>query len=269
MKLLKSHGLGNDYLVLATAEALTPLRVRWLCERHRGVGGDGVLEPCSSSRATAGLRIWNPDGSQAEKSGNGLRIFSRFLVDHRGMAPEHTIEVPAGIVSARVHPGGDVTVDMGAASFDPGTVPCREALVDHPVQVAGQVLRVTAVGMGNPHCVVFCDPAANLDALPWRTWGQALEVHPLFPNRTNVQFVAVRSRVRLEARIWERGAGPTEASGSSACAIASAAVRLGLADGRVTVASPGGTLDVEVQRDNVRLRGPVEEVAWVETRPPV
>lgn len=269
MKLLKSHGLGNDYLVLATADPLTPERVRWLCARHRGVGADGVLEPCRSSRATAGLRIWNPDGSQAEKSGNGLRIFSRFLVDHRGVAPAHTIEVPAGVVAAQVHTDGDVTVDMGPPSFAPAVVPCAEALLDHPLTVAGQLLRVTAVGMGNPHCVVFCDPRADLDALPWRAWGRELEVHPLFPNRTNVQVVAVRSRRHLEARIWERGAGATEASGSSACAVASAAVRLGLADPAVTVASPGGTLEVEVQDDNVRLRGPVEEVAWIETTPPV
>lgn len=263
MKLVKSHGLGNDYLVLATGEPLTPQRVRRLCDRHQGVGGDGILEPVASSRASAGLRIWNPDGSQAEKSGNGLRIFSRYLVDHRGLPASHTIEVPAGVVAATVHDDGTVTVEMGAPTFEPAGIPATRALVDAPISVAGHTLHVTAVGMGNPHCVVLVDPEAHLDALPWKTWGAALETDARFPNRTNVQIAAVRSRSRVEARIWERGAGPTLASGSSACAIASTTVRLGLTDRRVEVVSPGGTLHLTVDDDGVTLRGPVEEVGEI------
>lgn len=269
MKLVKSHGLGNDYLVLASGEPLSPERVRALCDRHCGVGSDGVLEPVPSERADHGLRIWNPDGSLAEKSGNGLRIFSRWLVDHAAAAPRHTIEVAAGVVQSEVHPDGAVTVEMGAATFAPAAIPCARPLIDASLSVAGVELRVTAVGMGNPHCVVFAPEGAELDALPWRDWGREIEVHPLFPNRTNVQVAAVRSRGVVEARVWERGAGPTLASGSSACAVAAAARRLGHVDAAVDVVMPGGTLQVWVETDNVRLRGPVEEIAVVNLSRPL
>lgn len=267
MRLIKSHGLGNDYLVLDSGEPLSPARVRALCHRHTGVGADGILEPVPSARAAHGLRIWNPDGSQAEKSGNGLRIFARWLVDHRGAPPAFEVEVPAGVVGCAVDAGtGLVTVEMGAASLDPGAVPCTEALRDTPVSVCGETLRLTAVGMGNPHCVALVD-APDLDALPWRDWGRALETDARFPNRTNVQVARVRDRRHLEARIWERGAGETLASGSSACAVAVAAVVLGRVEAAVTVHMPGGQLRVRVGAGlAVTQVGPVEEVGVVEVR---
>lgn len=271
MRLRKSHGLGNDYLILerwAPSEptpspdrALTAAQARLLCDRHRGPGGDGVLEPVRSARATMGLRIWNPDGSLAEKSGNGLRIFARWLVEHRGAPPVHTVEVAAGLVRCEVQPEA-VSVEMGRATFAPEEVPAQTALRMTPVEVCGQMLPLTCVGLGNPHCVVFVD--APLDDLPWRAWGQALERHPLFPNRTNVQIARVSGPADLEARVWERGAGETASSGSSACAVAAAARALGLATGQVRVHMPGGALEVRVGEGyEITLVGPVEEVGEI------
>lgn len=268
MRLIKSHGLGNDYLVLDSGEALSVDQVRALCHRNEGVGADGILEPVGSDRADHGLRIWNPDGSQAEKSGNGLRIFARWLVDHRGAPPVFTVEVPAGIVSCSVHEGsGRVTVDMGSAMLEPAAVPCTVTLRDSPSEIAGVTLRLTAVGMGNPHCVVLVEDQ-DLDALPWRAWGRALETDLRFPNRTNVQVARVMDRGNLEARIWERGAGETLASGSSACAVAVAARLLGRVDDAVTVHMPGGPLEVRVDPDlRVSQTGPVVEVCAVQLSP--
>ena len=275
MDLVKSHGLGNDYLVLdrwepgvpapAPGRALTAAAARALGDRHRGPGGDGVLEPVVAEGGY-GLRIWNPDGSVAEKSGNGLRIFARFLVDHRGAPGEHVIVVPDGAVRAVVGPGIQGEVEMGRARFEPHLIPCVETLRDTPVEVLGTGLRLTAVGMGNPHCVVLRDdpPDVSLDDLPWRDWGRALENSTLFPNRTNVQVARVLGPHRAEARIWERGAGETLASGSSACAVAAAGVALGLLESPVEVEMPGGTLYVRMGADRaVALRGPVEEIGRI------
>jgi diaminopimelate epimerase len=264
MRFIKSHGLGNDYLVLASGETMTPERAVVICDRHTGVGGDGVLEPVPSDVADFGVRIWNPDGSTAEKSGNGLRIFARWLVDHCLAALEFTVEVPSGVAGCRVHPEtGHVTVDMGQATLDPAGVPCTQALRDTEVTVCGAALRLTCVGMGNPHCVALVvEP--DLDALPWRAWGAALEVDGRFPHRTNVQVARVVDRHTLEARIWERGAGETQASGSSACAVAVTAFVLGHTERDVVVRMPGGDLNVRVDDDlSVTQVGPVVEVGEV------
>ena len=271
MRLVRSHGIGNDYLVLASDHALSPAVVRAVCHRHTGVGGDGILEPVPSQRADHGLRIWNPDGSCAEKSGNGLRIFARFLVDHCLAPLEHTVEVGGAVVRCRVHPDGQlVTVEMGRATIEPTEVPTTRRLEAHPVEIAGETLHLHAVGMGNPHCVVFVDdlvPAGgSLDDLPWRTWGAALEVHPLFPNRTNVQLVRRVDPHTLALRVHERGAGPTLASGSSACAAAVAGVRTGRVESPVRVVMQGGELTVAVGPElDVVMTGPVEEIAVVQT----
>lgn len=271
MLLVKSHGLGNDYLILdrwAPSEPAPSPRHRVnaamavaLCDRHRGIGGDGVLEPVLSERATAGLRIWNPDGSLAEKSGNGLRIFARWLVDHRGAPPELTVEVASGVVRCLVR-DEDVTVEMGRATFSPEQIPATRPLRLEPVPIGGRTLRLTAVGMGNPHCVVFLDEP--LDRLPWRAWGEALERHPLFPNRTNVQFARVLAEDLVEVRVWERGAGETASSGSSACAVGAAARSLGFTGPDLRISMPGGTLLVGVGEDlQITLRGPVEETGEI------
>lgn len=264
MRLFKAHGLGNDYLWLDEPWALGPSVVRGLCDRHRGPGGDGVLENRPTTRADHGVRIWNPDGSVAEKSGNGLRILAYALHRFRGAPARFTVDTGAEVVTCEVL-GDEVVVDMGRARFDAAEVPVDRTRIDEPLEVGGEALRVTAVGIGNPHCVLLRDEA-ELDALPWRRWGAALETHPAFPNRTNVQVARVVGPGRIEARIWERGAGETLASGSSACAVAAAAVRTGRsAPGPHVVVMPGGELSVEVGADwSIRLRGPVAPVGWFE-----
>ena len=275
MILIKSHGLGNDYLVAHhLSRPLTAALVVALCDRHTGIGGDGILEPSSADGADYGLLIWNPDGSLAEKSGNGLRIYARYLVDHCDAPPEFTVSIPAGVVRCRVEADA-VTVEMGHATFIPEQIPCLQPLLRAPLQIGEDMLPLTAVGVGNPHCVIFFPDETDLDALPWRKWGAILERHPLFPNRTNVQFARRLAAQAVEIRIWERGAGETSASGSSSCATAAAAIRLGLAEhGPLTLVMPGGTLDVHVHSDwQLTLRGPVEEIGqasvsarWLQTR---
>ena len=260
----KGHALGNDYLVVEPAclsFALTPAMVGRLCDRHRGVGGDGVLALVPSEHADAGLRIYNPDGSEAEKSGNGLRIFARWLVESGKVAGDRfRVETPGGIVECRVNREDgrivDIDVDMGRASFRSDDVPCSgpsREVVAESVEVAGTVLRVTAVGIGNPHCVVFVDDPATADL---QRLGPALEHHPLFPRRTNVQLARVVGPQRVRVRVWERAVGETLASGSSACAVAAACVRLGYTDRAVTVVMDGGLLHVQVDEDyRVQLSG--------------
>lgn len=263
MRLFKAHGLGNDYLWLDAPYALSPSVVRGLCDRHRGPGGDGVLEGRPTARADFGVRIWNPDGSVAEKSGNGLRILAWALRRFRGAPASFTVDTGTEVVTCAVS-GDEVVVAMGRARFDAASVPVDRERIAAPLEVEGERLTVTAVGMGNPHCVLLRDEPA-LDALPWRRWGAALERHPAFPNRTNVQVARVGPD-GVEARIWERGAGETQASGSSACAVVAAAVRTGrLAAGTHRVVMPGGALTVTVAEDwEVELRGPVAPVGWFE-----
>lgn len=257
MELFKAHGLGNDYLVLESGEDLRPADVVAICDRHRGVGGDGILEPVASGRAHAGVRIWNPDGSVAEKSGNGLRIYAWWLCAFRGAPPSFTVETAGLLVGCAVS-GLDVDVEMGRARVG-GSV---------PLTVDGQALVGVPVDVGNPHCVLFRDEA-DLDALPWRRWGEVIETDPAFPRRTNVQIARVTGPRALELRVWERGAGPTLASGSSACAVAAAAVHSGRTDpGEHAVSMPGGSLSVTVRADGgIRLRGPVGPVGRFTTDP--
>ena len=268
---VKGHGLGNDYIVIDAADLPAPLTARQIeriCDRNWGAGSDGILLLVRAwAGADFGLRILNPDGSEAEKSGNGLRIFAKYLWDHgRAKAETFTVDTKGGRVECRCHVEGGrmnlVTVEMGRCTFMapdvPMNGPAREA-VKVPLQVDAESLLVTAVSVGNPHCVIFTD---RLDEGLVRRLGPLVEHHPAFPNRINVQWARVVSRSQVDILIWERGAGYTLASGSSSSAVACAAVKNGLCDhGLVTVRMPGGTLSVEVRPDwSIRLQGPVEEV---------
>jgi diaminopimelate epimerase len=269
----KGHALGNDYLVVDPRELrfrLTPRRVRALCDRHRGVGGDGVLELIPSRRADFGLRIWNPDGSQAEKSGNGLRIFARFLhATGRTRATRLTVETAGGVVGIRLFLGRDgapgrARVEMGRASFEARDLPCRlrGELLQRPIRAAGRQLRFTGVSIGNPHCVVFAPGGRRWSRADLLELGPRLESHPSFPKRCNVQLATQAGPHALQILIWERGAGETSASGSSACAAACAGIRLGLVASPVVVRAPGGALRVAVSDGfDVTLEGTVDEVA--------
>ncbi len=270
----KGHGLGNDYLAVdpaALSFALTPDNIRAICDRHRGVGSDGILALVPSQKADFGLRIYNPDGSEAEKSGNGLRIFARYLhATGQVQKQQFTIETEGGLVRVELHldEHGDAsaaTVEMGRATFAPPALPCTlkaEELVAQPIDVHGQSLTFTGVSVGNPHCIIFREQGEQWTEDELRSLGPALENHPLFPRRTNVQLAVPVGRYAIYILIWERGAGPTQASGSSACAAASAAVRLGLVKSPVVVEAPGGALYIDVGANyDLTMKGPVAEVA--------
>lgn len=266
---VKSHGLGNDYIVMVNPPGgeWTPERIRLLCDRNFGIGSDGILAMTRDSEPF-GLRIFNPDGSEAEKSGNGLRIFAKFLYEY-GYAPSRTfqIETLGGTVLAEVFPDargkvGRVRVDMGRYTFEPRDIGIRDRDIPFVEDLLdlGPDLRIkgTAVSVGNPHFVFFRD---ELDDALMKEWGPRIENHPIFPRRINTQMVRVSGPSEIEIRIWERGAGWTLASGSSSCAAASVAVHMGKVQSPVRVRMPGGELTISLGPDReIRMEGPVSEV---------
>ena len=270
----RGHGLGNDYLVMDPRELmfkLTPKNIKSICDRNWGLGSDGILALVPSKKADFGLRIFNPDGSEAEKSGNGLRIFARYLhATGKTRKKRFTVETKGGLVTIELHldrhaDASTATVEMGTATFQPTALPCSlnvPELIQQPIEGAGQALTFTGVSVGNPHCVVFKPSGESWSREELLKLGPALENHPLFPKRTNVQLAVPTGPKEIFILIWERGAGETQASGSSSCAAASAAVRLGLVKSPVTVKMPGGVLHIEVAPDfNLTMKGPVAEVA--------
>ena len=268
---VKSHGLGNDYFVLdqdGMTFQLNEKNIQLLCDVHYGIGSDGILLKVRSSKADFGLKIYNPDGSEAEKSGNGLRIFAKYLYDYGHTSGKvFTIETLGGIVTAEVSQetngkANRVKVDMGKAIFSSRLVPviCDEAeCFDHPLNIIDEAYLINCVSVGNPHCVILRDPLIKAEILKH---GSDIENHPMFPNRINVQFAKVVSRNEVEILIWERGAGYTLASGSSSCAVAAVMVRKGLTDRKLTVKMPGGVLQLEIDEAwNIRMEGEVKEIA--------
>ena len=266
MKFYKYHGLGNDYIVLDPADTsinLSVPQIRLICHRNYGIGSDGILlGPMDDQSADFSVKIYNPDGSEAEKSGNGLRIFSRYLWD-KGLVSNNpfTISTIGGIVESRVHKDGLISVDMGKVSFNsrqiPMTGPDHEALNDKII-IDGEEITYSAATIGNPHCVIITDAISPELA---KRLGPKLEIHRIFPNRTNVQFMKIMDRANIKIEIWERGAGYTLASGSSSSAAAAVAFRLGFTDQDMTVHMPGGKLEIHVHKDlSISLTGPVVRV---------
>ena len=248
MRFSKWHGLGNDYLLVERADLgcpLAPALVKRLCDYHLGIGSDGVLEVLAAEGPRAEIVIWNPDGSTAELSGNGTRIAARWLARRSG-ADEVVVAVGPREVRARLH-GLEVEMDMGPVEVGP-----PEAL-----DVDGTSLEFTPVSVGNPHAVIRRDPErADLLRL-----GPLVENHSRFPARTNVQLVRVDSPSEATVGVWERGAGETLSSGTSAVAVAGACVTNGWCESPVTVHLAGGDLLVELdERLNARLTGPAQEI---------
>lgn len=259
----KMHGLGNDFVVISALDGLPipeerlPDFARFVCDRHFGVGADGVLWLLPSKKADFLMRLINSDGSEAEMCGNGIRCVAKWFYD-RDYAKSETVQVEtlAGIKTVWVQPERGqavaVTVDMGEPIFDPSIIPTTlgssgEAL-EVPLHVEGAgAFIVNAVSMGNPHCVIFADA---IDKLPLEVIGPKLEHHPAFPKRTNVEFVQVLSPTKLKVRVWERGAGLTLACGTGACASLATAVRTGRTERKATVHLPGGDLEVEWREDS-------------------
>ncbi len=269
---VKSHGLGNDYIVFNSNETsfqFTEKNISLICDIHYGIGSDGILVKVPSTKADFGLKIYNPDGSEAEKSGNGLRIFSKYLYDCQYTRSKNfTIETPGGIVTSKVieekgRKASLIKVDMGKAIFKSSLIPVSagtEECFGYSLEAGGKTFQVNCVSVGNPHCVIVTD---KLDQDELMHYGPLLEKHPFFPNRINVQFAKVLSPSEVEILIWERGAGYTLASGSSSCAVAAAVIKKGLTSRDLTIRMQGGTLQVGIDEDwNIHMSGEVKEIAY-------
>jgi len=269
VEFVKAHGTGNDFVVvedLADRHGLSAEFVRAVCDRHFGVGGDGLIRIAPGTRAPFFMDYRNADGSRAEMCGNGARVVGKYLGDRGYVGSEFDLETPAGVVHLELHAADDgcidrVTVDMGAPAFDRASLPMLgqgEALKEQ-LEAGGQTVVATCLSMGNPHAVVFVD---DVDAAPVTTLGPVLETHPAFPGKTNVEFVQVLADDLLRQRTWERGVGETLACGTGACAVAVAGQLRGLTGRRVAIELRGGRLELEwAPGRTVRMTGPAREVA--------
>jgi diaminopimelate epimerase len=250
----KSHGLGNDFIIIEDLDGrleLTPETVGKVCDRHFGVGADGLMIVGRSSVADYSMDFRNADGSVAEMCGNGVRALAKYVYDHIDAKSELNIETLAGIKTVRIDPAVDppgVEVDIG----EPADV------IRRPLEVNGRQYQATCLSMGNPHCVVFVQDTGRAAV---ETDGAVIESLDVFPDKTNVEFVQVLSPERLRVRVWERGVGETLACGTGACAALVAANVNGAAGRNAVIELPGGDLSVDWLDNNLlRLGGPVEEV---------
>ena len=252
VRFLKMHGLGNDFVVIDRRKGGAPVTAalaRALGDRHRGVGFDQLAEVVADDSADAGLVFWNADGSQAGACGNATRCVARLLMDETGKA-EVTIRTVRGVLRAVDAGGGLTAVNMGPPLLEAPAIPLAPGVDPGRLPLPGEPI---AVGMGNPHCVLFVADAESVDVA---RDGAALERHPLFPEGTNVEFASLTGPDRLRMRVWERGTGITLACGSGTCATAVAAHLRGLTGRRVTVDVDGGTLEIDWRDDGVWMTGP-------------
>lgn len=266
-KFVKMHGAGNDYIYFdclsGEPENIPALAVR-LSDRHKGIGGDGLVLICPSAVADARMRMFNADGSEGNMCGNAIRCVGKYLYDENVCRKEElSVETKSGIKYLRLYTENGkvrrVRVDMGKADFDPKSLPVllEGEAVDRPVKIAGGLHRITCVSMGNPHCVLFEDPdGADLERI-----GPLFENDPLFPERVNTEFVKVIGKNALKMRVWERGSGETMACGTGACAAAAAACACGKCDAAqdILVKLRGGDLVIHVG-ETVFMTGEAEKV---------
>jgi diaminopimelate epimerase len=269
----KYHGLGNDFILIDNRQSNEPIltseQAVKLCDRHFGIGADGVIFalPAESSGADYKMRIFNSDGSEPEMCGNGIRCLARFLASLQAPSREsqkYQIDTLAGMMILQLQPDGQVTVDMGLPRLSAAEIPTTLVAADkkaiaQPLDVAGQTWSVTCVSMGNPHCITFVDDVAKISL---ETIGPQFEHHPAFPQRTNTEFIQVVAPDYLKMRVWERGAGITLACGTGACASLVAGVLTGRCDRQATIELPGGPLIIEWSESNQRIymTGPAERV---------
>ncbi len=272
----KMHGLGNDFVMMngfgRSGKTDFPELAKTMCDRRFGVGSDGLIVAEPGDAVEFKMRMWNPDGSESEMCGNGIRCFAQFVIDEGlTISREIQVETGAGILQLELRDYGQVRVDMGQARFTRGEIGMAgdpsDFFENQQIEVAGTKQSASAVSMGNPHLVVFTNEASEI---PLESWGPELEHHPLFPQRVNVHFVEIIDRNHIRQFTWERGAGRTLACGTGACASAVAAFRLGKSEARTKVSLPGGDLDIEIANDfRVWMTGPCERVftgTWTETR---
>jgi len=264
---IKYHGLGNDYLVIDPNVCnieLTPEVIRLICDRHFGVGSDGILYGPLKNSDSLKVRIFNPDGSEAEKSGNGLRIFARYLTEQGyTKGSKFSIETLGGPVNIEImNPSTSlITINMGRITFASSEIPVSgkdREVINEQLQIGTEKYKVTCLSIGNPHCVI---PMEKISQGKAKTLGPLVENHEIFPNRINMQLLKVVDRNNIEIQIWERGAGYTLASGSSSCAAAAAAYKLGFVDEEVNVKMPGGKLLIHINKKmEIEMTGPVQKV---------
>lgn len=271
IEFVKYHGLGNDFILIdnrASSEPIvTPEQAVKLCDRHFGIGADGVIFALPGTNgADYTMRIFNSDGSEPEMCGNGIRCFAKFLGDleaNTNLTSCLRIHTLAGIIVPQLTADGQVKVDMGeprllAAEIPTTLTAAGEKVINQSLDVADRTWSVTCVSMGNPHCITFVDDVA---AIPLEEIGPQFEHHPVFPQRTNTEFIQVTSRDYLKMRVWERGAGATLACGTGACASLVAGVLVGKCDRVATVELPGGCLQIEWSQDQkLYMTGPAERV---------
>lgn len=263
----KYHGLGNDYLVYDIHKndfTLTSAAIRRICDRNFGLGSDGILVGPFLENGIFSLKIYNPDGSEAEKSGNGVRIFSKYLKDAGYLTcKEFVLHTLGGAVTVTYNNanGSNLTVSMGQLSFhknEVGAIHTPDDMVNIPLEFGGETYFCTCVSIGNPHCVI---PMEQISKEAVCSIGKYSETAPYFPNRINTQIVKVLDRNHIQIEIFERGAGYTLASGSSSCAAAGAMYKLGLTEPLIYVQMPGGTLKIEISKQlEVQMTGEVESV---------
>ncbi|AFY40820.1 diaminopimelate epimerase [Nostoc sp. PCC 7107] len=268
----KYHGLGNDFILIDNRASASPLltpekAIEW-CDRHFGIGADGVIFALPGKNGTDyTMRIFNSDGSEPEMCGNGIRCLAAFLADLEGISrtqDKYRIHTLAGTITPQLTPDGQIKVDMGLPRLLAGEIPTTlgapdAKVINQPLEVAGQTWEVTCVSMGNPHCITFVKDVATI---PLETIGPKFEHHPVFPQRTNTEFIQVVSRDYLKMRVWERGAGITLACGTGACASLVAGVLTGKCDRLATVELPGGCLEIEWSEidERIYMTGPAERV---------
>lgn len=267
----KYHGLGNDYLVLdpnLNSIKLTEEKIKKICNRNFGVGSDGILYGPILKDNKIKVRIFNPDGSEAEKSGNGVRIFSKYLLD-KGYVKEKTfiLSTLGGDVKIEYldKDGEKIKVAMGKVTFESEEIPVsgeKRKVINETFNFKGKEYKGTCVSIGNPHCVI---PMKNISKNLAESLGPYVENYKEFPNKINMQLLEVIDRNNIKIEIYERGAGYTLASGSSSCAASCAAYELGLINNKVKVHMPGGVLDIEILKDKmVYMTGPVEYICHIE-----
>ena len=264
-KFEKWQGCGNDFILIdrVTNEIDEPDKIKFMCDRHFGIGADGVIYVQSSLKAATRMRIFNADGSEAEMCGNGLRCFAKYLLsgDKFFSDDELTVETGAGILTVTMK-RNRITVDMGEPIFAADQIPVdgfgAQKLIGEPIKVDGVNYKMTCVSMGNPHCVIFVKDIAKVDL---EKIGPKFETHKIFPRKTNTEFVQVVGKNRLRMRVWERGSGITLACGTGACATAIAANLNGLADKKSTVILDGGELEIEwCDNNHILMTGAAEKV---------
>ncbi len=263
MKFEKWQGCGNDFVIVdgRANEILPAEKIKFICDRHFGIGADGVIYVLNSDKAAVRMRIFNADGSEAEMCGNGIRCFAKYLDGIGEFSDGMKIETGAGILSVKKS-GENITVNMGEPILEADKIPVKNfgknPVIAEDIEVDGKIYKMTCVSMGNPHCVIFVDDINSIDL---EKIGTKFETHEFFPRKTNTEFVQVTGKDELRMRVWERGSGITLACGTGTCATAVAANLNNLCSKKVRVNLDGGTLQIEWSADNkIYMTGPAEKV---------